>query len=329
MAKPQRQEYGVYTVGDENFFAGIVAAVNSLKYHGYHGPIAVIDIGFNEWMKSYLAAFENVALLDIEPVRKDIRFVDVKSDESPVMKGWAYKAFSIVHYDLFDNWTFIDGDYLPLCNLEEELLPDIKRGHLISTEDGHNTWDERHMEAIGVEPGGYVNINGGFISLSMETYGAIVHEWRNLMTRYKPFDLWYGDQGAFNAVLDKYGVEKTCLDKVLWNQTWLNERMAIENKCSLHHENGKVFVRYEPLGAKIMGWHGTGWHKLWHQIGIDHFRKHNEVERKKFHDESQGKSPGAVVEIFRYFMFLDTYNTALAQEGHLLSPERIPRARAR
>jgi lipopolysaccharide biosynthesis glycosyltransferase len=323
MAKLKRKEYGIYTVGDENFFAGIVAAINSLKYHGYRGPVAVIDIGFEPWMVSYLAAFDNVTVLDIEPVRKDIRFVDVKSEESPVMKGWAYKAFSIVHYDLFENWTFIDADYFPLCNLEEELLPDIKRGHFISTEDGQNNWDQRHVEAIGVEPGIYMNINAGFISLSMEKYGSIVHEWRNLMTRYKPFDLWYGDQGALNAVLDKYGVEKTCRDKVLWNQTWLNERMAIENKCSLLKEDDRLFVQYEPLGARIMGWHGAGWHKLWHQIGIDHYRKNDEAERVKFYNESQGKSPRAIVDIFRHFMFLDTYNQRLAQEGHLLSTEHI------
>ena len=52
------------------------------------------------------------------------------------MKGWAYKAFAIVHCHLFSKWTFIDADYLPLCNLEKELRPLIEDGHIISTEDG-------------------------------------------------------------------------------------------------------------------------------------------------------------------------------------------------
>jgi len=34
--------YGIYTAGDYNFFAAIVASVNSLRFHGYCGPAAVI-----------------------------------------------------------------------------------------------------------------------------------------------------------------------------------------------------------------------------------------------------------------------------------------------
>jgi hypothetical protein len=317
----KKPAYGIYTVADDNFFSGIVASINSLRHHEYFGPIAIIDIGFEDWMHDFLLAYDNVFVLDIQPVCKGIRFVDIKSDECPVMKGWAYKAFSILYYDLFESWTFIDGDYLPLCNLKTELKPYIDQGLFISTEDGMNTWNEAHHEAIGVKPGSYMNINAGFISLSMEKYGYILHEWRNLMTRSKPFGLWYGDQGALNAILDKYDVEKTCLDKVLWNQTWLNEKMAKEETCRLVKNGDEIFIHYQPLNAKIMGWHGAGWHKLWHQLGIDHYRKNDEEERKRFHSECQRKSPEAIVEIFRHFLFLNTYNKKLIQKGHLLDVE--------
>jgi FkbM family methyltransferase len=313
----QRAHYGIYTVGDESYFPGIAASINSLRYYGYTGAVAVIDIGFNDWMRSYLRAYENVTVLDIDPVRNNIRFTDVLTDESPVMKGWAYKAFSILHYDLFDSWTFLDADYFPMCNPEQELYPLIREGCLVSTEDGHNTWDHRHYEAVGVQPGNYMNINAGFVSLSMEKHGYIVHEWRNLMTRHKPFELWYGDQGALNAVLDKYSVTRTCVDKHLWNQTWLNEVMAKENNCRLVEEDNSMHVIYEPVEKKIMGWHGTGWHKLWNQLGIDHHRK-NEEERARFYADAQGKSPGAIVDIFARFLFMDKYNRKLYRNGFLL-----------
>ena len=317
----ENEDYGIYTLGDDNFFAGIVASINSLRYHNYHGPIAVIDIGYEEWMYDYLSSYDNVSVLDIKPVCKDIRFVDVLSDECPVMKGWAYKAFSILYYNLFENWTFIDGDYFPMCNLESELKPKIEQGFFVCTEDGSNTWEEHHMDAIGVKPGNYLNINAGFISLNMNKYGYIIHEWRNLMTRYKPFDLWYGDQGALNAILDKYEVEKTCVNKVLWNQTWMNTEMVAENKCRLRKDGDDIFVLYEPLNSKIMGWHGMLWYKLWHQIGIDHYRKDNEEERSKFYRECQRKSPQAIVEVFRNFLFMNTYNKRLTQKDHLLVVE--------
>ncbi|MEO1450784.1 MAG: hypothetical protein AAFV07_14740 [Bacteroidota bacterium] len=321
MAQPvfRRAEYGIYTVGDENFFAGVVAAINALRYYGYSGPVAVIDIGFQEWMVDYLRQFESVRVLSIEPVKRQTRFTDVCSEDSPVMQGWAYKAFSIVHYDLFDQWTFIDADYLPLCNLEKELRPFIQQGKFVSTEDGVNNWDAKHEAAIGVAPGAYMNINAGFVSLDMEVHGAIVHEWRNLMTRRKPFDLWYGDQGALNAILDKYDVEKFTVEKTLWNQTWLNESMAREGQCELMEKAGCKVVWYHTMDQRIMGWHGVGWHKLWHQIGIDHYRKDRPDERERFYVECQGKSPAAIVEIFRFFLFMDTFNTSLARTGHLLT----------
>ena len=310
--------YGIYTVGDENFFAGIVASINALRFYGYTGPIAVIDVGFEEWMRDYLKSFAKVCILSIEPVKKNVRFTDERTDESPVMKGWAFKAFGILHYNHFEKWTFIDGDYLPLCNLEAELRPLIEKGLFVSTEDGTNTWDEKHESAIGVTPGNYMNINAGFISLDMKVYGPIVHEWRNLMTRRKPFDLWLGDQGALNAILDKWGLEKYILDKVLWNQTWLNKTLADENMCSLLRSGEDLQVWYKAASARIMGWHGTGWDKLWHQIGIDHYRKNNSEEREKFYHECQGSSPLPIVQIFEHFLFFDRFNRPLKRNNHLL-----------
>lgn len=320
MVTPSYQaSYGIYTVSDENFFAGTVASANALRFYGYDGPFAIIDIGFLPWMREYLRAMPNVMVLDVEPVKRHVRFTDAKTDESPVMKGWAYKAFGILHYNLFRCWTFIDADYFPLSNIEQVLRPLAEVGRFVSTEDGTNKWDIRHKEAIGVEPGSYMNINAGFITLNMEVHGSIVQEWRDLMTRRKPFGLWHGDQGALNAILDKWGVEKHVLDKVLWNQTWLNSRMAEEDKCSLVEDPGNVHLRYDPKAARIMGWHGAGWHKLWHQIGIDHYRKDNEKERTKFYAECQGKSPLPVVKIFEHFLFLDQFHQPLIRNGHLLA----------
>lgn len=315
-------EYGIYTVSDENFFAGTVASINSLRYYGYKGPFAVIDIGFLPWMREYLSNYDGVMILDIEPFKRDVRFTDVKTDESPVMKDWAYKAFGIVHYNLFRCWTFIDADYFPLSNIEVILRPLAEAGHFVSTEDGNNHWDKRHQEAIGVKPGTYMNINAGFITINMGIHGAIVREWRDLMTRRKPFDLWYGDQGALNAVLNKWEIKPHVLDKLLWNQTSLNKRMADENKCVIIEDDpSHVHVIYQPKNAAIMGWHGTGWDKLWHQIGIDHYRKENETERQKFFQECQGKSPLPVVQLFERFLFWSGFNRPLSKHNHLLVAE--------
>ena len=121
-----------------------------------------------------------------------------------------------------------------------------------------------------------------------------------------------------NAILDKYGVEKHTVDKELWNQTWLNENMA-EEDCveASQDEDKRLILMHKKHKKRIYSWHGTGWHKLWHQIGIDHFRK-SKTEREKFFAECQGKSPSQIARAFNRFLFMDEYNRKLERTGHLL-----------
>jgi hypothetical protein len=305
--------YGVYTAGDYNFFAGIVASINSLRFHGYAGPVAVIDTGMEAWMADYLRGFERVEVLSLEPLRRAVRFTDVKSDQSPVDTGWAYKAFGIVHYERFDRFTFIDGDFLPLCNLQQIIDSILSTGAVVCTEDGTNCWTDEHAAATGVTPGSYMNVNAGFLSFTLADHQHLLCEWRNLMTRRKPFDLWYGDQGAINVVLDKHAAKKHVLNKVLWNQTHLNSRMAAEDAVEARGEG----LRLRETGERVYAWHGSGWHKPWHCIGIDHYRS-DAGERRQFHKECGGKVPEAVLKLFQRFLFCGDYNRPLVRDGHRL-----------
>ena len=97
-----------------------------------------------------------------------LRFTDVLSDERAGMRDWSFKAFGIMQARLFRAFTFIDADYIPLCNLQEELHGRIENGEFLSTEDGWNTWTDVHAEAVGVRPGTYMNLNAGFFKPSME-----------------------------------------------------------------------------------------------------------------------------------------------------------------
>lgn len=308
------QSYGIYSVSDANFFPGIVASINSLRAHHCNAVVAVIDIGLDLWMINYLKNYDNVTVLDINEIKHLIRYTDTKSDKFPVFEGWAYKAFGIIHFNLFDLWTFIDADYFALCNIEEQLKPLVQRGHFVSTEDGSNTWNHKHQEAIGVQPGRYQNINAGFISVSMKHHDYIIHEWRNLMTRQKPFGLWYGDQGALNAILDKYNIEKVTIDKRIWNQTLIVDSLMKQN--AIEDRDGTLYHKF--VNKPLCGWHGVGWHKLWHQIGIDMYRTDPET-RKKFYLEAQKKSPAAVAEHFKKCLFMNKFNKPLRQHGHRIS----------
>ncbi len=294
-------DYGIYTAADANFFPGVVVQLTSLRLHGYWGKLAVIDTGLEPWMRTYLAG-RGAVLIALDFLR-DVRYTDTLTDETAGMRGWSFKAFGIQHARLFHCFTFMDGDYIPLCNPQQELYGRVERGEFLCTEDGWNTWGDAHAEAVGVRPGSYMNINAGFFSASAEHHGAILEEWRNLMTRRKPFDLWYGDQGALNAILDKYEVPKVLVgDKADWNQTSINEQLAREG--SIRVESFSPPVLRHANGRRIFGWHGCGWCRYWHCLGIDHYRKERaEIEAMRRH--CVGKIPAAVLDVFSRLLFHD------------------------
>jgi hypothetical protein len=304
-------DYGIYTAADDNFFPGVVVQLNALRLHGYMGRLAVIDTGLAPWMREYLS--RRGAIIIPLDFTKQVRFSDVLSDETAGMRGWSFKAFGIMQARLFRCFTFIDADYIPLCNLQAELHARVSDGEFLCTEDGSNIWDESHADAIGVRPGTYMNVNAGFFSASMDHHGAILEEWRNLMTRRKPFDLWYGDQGALNAVLDKYGTPKVLVgDKSQWNQTSMNAALARDNAVTVASVSPPI-LRYGD-GRRIFGWHGCGWCRYWHCIGIDHYRQ-DKAEIDEFRRECAGKVPQAVLELFSHMLF---YDDDLVIAGHLI-----------
>src|SRR5262249_4282272 len=138
-------DYGIYTAADYNFFPGVVVQLNALRSHGYRGKLAVIDTGLEPWMRDYLT--KNGATIVALDFVKSLRYTDVLSEEPAGMRGWSFKAFGIMHARLFKRFTFIDGDYIPLCNLQQALDHRIERGEFLCTEDGANTWNAAHTEA--------------------------------------------------------------------------------------------------------------------------------------------------------------------------------------
>jgi hypothetical protein len=300
--------YGIYTGGDREFFPGMVAAINALRWFGCGAPIAVLDNGLDPWMSEYLAGFSDVHVCDLRPLADVTRYTDVCSDESPVLLDYGFKAFGILHFNLFDRFTFIDADLLPLCDFEAALTPMIERGEFVSAEDGTNEWDDWHAAAIGVEPGIYVNINAGFFSLSMHHHAGIMHEWCHLMTRRKAMDRLFADQGALNVILDKRAVPKTALEPEFWNQTGLHHSMTRNGEVD--HE-GDAFVHL-PTGRRINSWHTAGCPKLWQQLGVDFTgRDPEEVERVR--EESEGANPDVIVSAFRHFLHLDQFQQSVAE----------------
>ncbi len=110
----EMDHYGIYMAADEDFFPGVVVDYQALRQHVYSGKLAVIDTGLAPWMRDYLSGLGLVVIS--MNFTKRVRFTDVLSDENAGMHGWAFKAFGILQANLFERFTCIDADYIPLCN---------------------------------------------------------------------------------------------------------------------------------------------------------------------------------------------------------------------
>lgn len=309
-------EYGIYTAANASYFAGVVVQLESLRLHGYTGKLVVFDTGLEPWMREYL--IEHGAHVFLMDFVRHIRFTDVKAEEHAGIKDWSFKAFGISQARMFRRFTFIDADYIPLCNLQSELFDRIDRGEFLCTDDGENNWDERHFEAIGVAPGRYVNVNAGFFSLSLDHFDWLIEEWRNLMTRWKPFDLWHGDQGALNAILDKYGVRKSFVGHGAdWNQTYYCEKLAKNGMVEI--ESFAPPILRHRGGNRIYGWHGCGRFRYWHALGVAHGHQYEDeiLLRQRL---SWLQVPAAVHNLFAHLL-LRTGDLAI--QDHQLVPLNI------
>ena len=158
--------YGIYMVRVAAIFPALSLPSIPRDFHGYRGPVAVMDTGLEPWMRDYLSSYEGVEVLPLALIRSGTRFTDVRSHQSPVSRGNAFKAFGIVHYDLFDRFTWVDADLFVTCDPVAEVGPLLSEDAVVGTEDNSNTWTARDEEATGVTPGTYPQMNSGFVSLS-------------------------------------------------------------------------------------------------------------------------------------------------------------------
>lgn len=297
------KDYGIYTCSDFSYFSGAVVALKALRLHGYQDDFAVIDVGLYPWMISYLV--DHGAIVIPMGWTRRFRYTDVLTDVNPTDEGLAYKPFGIYHAKLFKNITYIDADYIPLCNIKEHVYDRMVDGDFLAiNEVGLNRWGERQHAFCGVKPEiEYPTINAGFINFSLDHYDFVLEEWRNIMTRRGHHDQWCADQGALNAILDKYEIEKVQVgDKLQWNQTGIGT-LASGDDILINGLNPPT-VSFND-GRRIYGWHGSGGYRYWNCIGIDHVRPRGEAEEHYRKCQNHYHTPPNIIGLFKYLLFFD------------------------
>ncbi len=286
--------YGIYTGGDRRFYPGLVAAVNALRHYGCEAPIAIFDLGLTSTMRRRLASVPEVRVLDMRPVIEAHSYVD--SDVgNPVLDSYGFKVFGILHYSLFDSFTYFDADFLPLCNLETHLLPQILRGELLMSEDGVNHWTESIAALVNGKSGSFINFNAGFFSMSLVPFRRLLVEWGRLMSRRAVTRRMFTDQGPLNAAMNGLSIQPTSLNPYLWNQTWVSSGMAAEGLVIRSRDR----LVYAPSKERICSWHGCGVRKLWHLSQVGPVFENRVVDA--WRSKCEPYAPKAVIEIFKDF----------------------------
>jgi len=99
-------ELTVYTISDERYLPGVVGLVNSLRHHGFQGPICIGAMD----NKTKDVSGENLRTVDLEP----------RAESHPVN----YYKLQILDSQSFDRFLFLDADILVT---DDNFVPKVKQ----------------------------------------------------------------------------------------------------------------------------------------------------------------------------------------------------------
>lgn len=184
---------GFYCVADEAYFLGAVALINSLRLHGHHEPVYVLDRGLRADQRELL--IPEAELIAADP------------DQPP----WLQKAIAPLAQPS-ETMVLIDADMIATRSLTE-LIERAAAGNAIVFANDTDRWDERWGELLGLGAlkrrtyvsSGLVVLGGAFgaeILRLLDDHQAAVDPQRTFAGTDEPgYPFRYPEQDVLNALL--------------------------------------------------------------------------------------------------------------------------------
>jgi hypothetical protein len=191
VSKPATAEAACFTVSNENYFAGTVALLNSLRLSGNGMDLVVLDRGFSPHQKSLLAPHSSV-----------VNFTSELSEQLPdvLMKPLAHLIEPV------GVLIILDSDMIVTRSLDH-ILSLCNRGKVCVYRDSqHDRWFPQWEQTLGLRAPlrrqDYVN--SGFLAVAMGQWQPLLVRWWEVCLKVASgFDVSteLPDQDALNALL--------------------------------------------------------------------------------------------------------------------------------
>lgn len=185
-----------FTIGDRDFFLGVVALLNSLRLTGNELPLTVLDLGFLSWQRDLLEPFCEV----VDPAERDVLPV--------LMKTFAPSRSSADVIVLIDADVIVTGSLQPVIDA-------ATRGLVYGFVDGPASrrcfaeWTDLFALQAPLRRQPYVN--AGFVAVSRRWHPGLLGRWEGcchalrgrkvLSDTVESDPVWLPDQDALNALL--------------------------------------------------------------------------------------------------------------------------------
>jgi hypothetical protein len=157
-----------FTIADADYYLGLVALVNSLRFHGHTDPITVLDLGLTEAQRSEISA--ECDLVRLPPGAPD--------------NPWLLHPL-VCQTRLAKTTVYIDSDIIVTSPLDE-ILATAGRGAICVFADYlEDRWSAAWEEifGLGVPPRRQPYVNAGFLAFSTDHFPSFLERWTECCKR--------------------------------------------------------------------------------------------------------------------------------------------------
>lgn len=246
-----------FTIGDEQFFPGVAALINSLRLLGYAQRIVVADVGFERAQRDLLAPHATLV-----PLSR----ADVKNPQQ-------YKAFPHL---LRPRGTvvIVDSDIIVTDSIDD-MLASARAGKIAVYPDPEEHRWYAQWESIFALPGPprqQTYVNSGFVTFSTMHWPGLLETWWHACEKIFPRPTiregaarddptGQSDQDALNALLmtnvprDKIALQKKNREVFRWD--FERVRVIDERMLVCEFEGTRVAVLHAVAGPKP--WQRAAW----------------------------------------------------------------------
>ena len=262
----------IYTFSNADYFPGLRALLNSLKYYGMPQPVVVTDMGLTDAQRKW-----------VEPRAEVVQAWFPPEGHDGDLYYWAYqgKIESLRKHYRGGDIIFLDCDLI-LCDNVEDVMPGaLDTADIVTVADTFlNTWGPVQQELVPGLPSSCLAFNAGQWAMSERIASDFLEQWcrlqQLLLDKMRDLIRYGPDQDAYNMLLYTYDhpTVRHVASPPRWYQHLMEPELGRPGKAVVELRDGKYCVRYPDYDCLARMVHFAGGEKPWTDKKTYHPRAH-------------------------------------------------------